>query len=33
VTGTIIMVSIDTMHVTYTVHACSLFSIVGYAQK
>ncbi|XP_024884868.1 odorant receptor 63a-like isoform X1 [Temnothorax curvispinosus] len=29
VTGTIIMVGIDTMHVTCTVHACSLFSIIS----
>ncbi|XP_011875355.1 PREDICTED: uncharacterized protein LOC105566172 isoform X2 [Vollenhovia emeryi] len=29
VTGTIIMVGIDSMHVTCTVHACSLFSSVG----
>lgn len=33
VTGTIIMVGVDTMHVTCTIHACSLFSTIRYANN
>lgn len=30
VLGAVIMVGVDTMYVVYTVHACSLFSIIRY---